>query len=118
MKKLIALSSGEYSDYSVNSFWEIDRDVAEDELKGYWKEGIKLKTEFTDSQMIKLADYLKIPVQTDNDDVWDIVGTEKYHEALKAVQWTYKSEQEFFEDILTRHRFVKIEYQEFNVDDF
>lgn len=117
MRKLLLITSGCYSDYSVRGICEYPDCLEEIDLHRLWLEAVKRKTEYSTMQVERVATYLGIPASKD---LWGLrpeVSYDKWIEAMDATGCEMKSEEDFFIEELIKKGFKKIEYEEFNTDD-
>ena len=118
MTNIYLISSGSYSDYAVNFLMESTKVVSGDEFRKHWLEAVKRKTEYVDNKLERAAKYLGVARQSDIWSFREIVGADTWKKALDKIDYYYKSESEFLEEIFVEHGFTILSFEEYNIDDF
>ena len=118
MKNICLITAGEYSDYGICFLAETTKVVSENELRVYWLEAVKRKTEYVDDKLEAVAKYLGVAQQSSMYDYLHLVDDDSFAKAMKGAGYEYKSEVSFFEEILAKHGFNNLSFEEYNVDDF
>ena len=118
MKKIYLISSGEYSDYSVCFLVKSVKVISGDEFRVYWLEAVKRKSEYMDNKLEAVAKYLGVDRQRGMYAYYELTSRDSTAEAMKKVGYEYKSEADFFEQVLAEQGMSILEFDEYNVDDF
>ena len=118
MSNIYLISEGAYSDYGVCFLAKSTRLVSEDELKVYWLEAIKRKTEYVDDKLEAMANYLGVAKQSYMYYYQTIVGWDIFSKAMEEVGYESRSETGFLKEVLTEHEISILPFEEYNVDDF
>jgi len=116
LKYYYLFTSGAYSDYYVDFLMGSTTKIDEGQFHLWWLEAVRRSSEHHDNGMLKIAEYLNVPIQKNPWDYGRSVSQDKYIEAKEAVGFESLGDSHFFQEVLLENRLVLLETKEYNME--